>query len=100
METLKVLKFGNKYSKEQKFYVKPVEQMQHVCAMKNLRSANFSNFLNNATIAICIKCKPVGNTATFNSKCKAASNSNLGYDVNALKYKYSSKSNTLVNPIP
>ena len=36
METLKVLKFGNKYSKEQKFYVKPLEQMQYVCAKKNL----------------------------------------------------------------
>ena len=67
-------------------YVKPLGQTQHVCAMKNLRSAIFSNFRNTATVAICIKCKTVGNIQTVNSTFKTASNSNLGQDLNVLEY--------------
>ena len=85
--------FGNKYSKEQNSYVKPLKQMQHVCAMKNLWSANFLNFCNKATAAIFIVCKPVGIGQTLNATCKAASNSNSGLDVDVFEY------NTVVNPI-
>ena len=60
----------------------------------------FLNFLNNAKVAMCIVCNPVGNTQTLNSTCKTASNSNLGQDVNVLDYNTQSKSNTLVNAIP
>ena len=49
--------------------------MQHVYAINNLRSANFSNFLDNATMAICILSKPVGSTQTLHSTWEAASNS-------------------------
>ena len=34
----------------------------------------------------CVACKPVGSTQTLNSTCKAASNSNLGLDLNVLEY--------------
>ena len=71
-------KFGSKYSKEQNSYVKPLEQMQQMCAIKNLWSTIFFNFLNNATVAICIVCKHVASTQTLNCTCKVASNSNLG----------------------
>ena len=54
----------------------------------------FSNFLNNATVTICIVCKHVVYTQTLNSTCKAASYTNLGIDLNVLEY------NTLVNEIP
>ena len=61
--------------------------------MKNLWSANFWNFLNSASVAICIVCKPVGNNQPLYSTCKAACNTSLGQDVNVLEY------NTLVNAI-
>ena len=77
METLKILKIVNKYSKEQNLYVKPLGQVQHVCAIKNLRSAIFSNFRNTATVAICIECKTVGNSQTLNSRIEAATSTNL-----------------------
>ena len=70
-------KFGNKFLKEQSLYIKPFEQMQQMCAMKNLWSAILKKILDNATVAMCIVCKPVGSTQTLNSTCKAASNSNL-----------------------
>ena len=93
METIKNSKIWYKYSKEQNLYVKPLAQMQHLCAIKYFRSANVLNFLNKATVAICIVCKPVVNTQTLNSTGKAASNPNLGQDVNVLEY------NTLVKVI-
>ena len=86
METLKILKIVNNYSKEQNLYVKPLGQMQHVCGMKNLRSAIFSNFRTTATVAICIECKTVGNTQTLNSTSEAATSNNLGQDINVLEY--------------
>ena len=67
--------------------------MQHLCAIKNLWSANFLNFLNDATVAICIEFKPVGNTQTPNSTCEATSYTNSGQDLNVLEF------NTLVNPL-
>ena len=67
--------------------------MQHLCAIKKLWSATVLNFRNNATVAICIVCKPVENAETVNSTCKAASNSYLGLNVNVLEY------NTVVNAL-
>ena len=81
MKTLKILKIVNKYSKEQNLDVKSLGQMQHVCAIKNLRSAIFFNFRNTTTVAICIECKTVGNTQTLNSTSKAATSTNLGQHV-------------------
>ena len=56
--------------------------MQQMCAIKNLWSAIFWKFLDNANVATCIVCKLVENTQTINFTCKAASNTNLDQDVN------------------
>ena len=67
--------------------------MQHFVRDEKSLKRNFFKFSYDATVAIYIVCKPVWNTQIRIYTCKAASNSNLGHDVNVLKY------NTVVNPI-